>query len=146
MVLVEANVEVLSREELTTLVRTNGVIGHVDDDTEGIDGTVLGGAALQALHERNLDDLRDADVVGQLGDAAEQTVTHLVLEKKDLGDHVGLSEPGGVASAVVVIHGADDGVQDVLGGGLLGQDDARSVEAVLLIDRADAVLLDLVLG
>ena len=72
-------------------------------------------------------------------------MTHLVLEKQDLGDHVGLSEPGGVASAVVVIHGADDGVQDVLGGGLLGQDDARSVEAVLLVDRADAVLLDLVL-
>ena len=146
MVLVEANVEVLSREELTTLVRTDGVIGHIDDDAEGVDSAVLGGGALQALHERNLDNLRDTDVVSKLGDAAEQTVTHLVLEKQDLGDHVGLGEPGGVTGSVVVVHSADDGVQDVLGGGLLGQDNARSVEAVLLVDRADALLLDLVLG
>ena len=73
-------------------------------------------------------------------------MTHLVLEQQDLGDHVGLGEPGGVTRAVVVVHGADDGVQDVLGSGLLGQNDTRSVEAVLLVDRADAVLLDLVLG
>ena len=73
-------------------------------------------------------------------------MTHLVLEQQDLGNHVWLGEPCRVTSAVVVVHSADDGVQDVLGGGLLGQDDARSVEAVLLVDRADAVLLDLVLG
>ena len=146
MVLVEADVEVLSREELTTLVRTDGVIGHIDDDAEGVDSAVLGGGALQTLHQRDLDDLRDTDVVSKLRNAAEQTVTHLVLEQQDLGDHVGLGEPGGVSSTVVVVHSADNGVQDVLGGGLLSQDDSRSVEAVLLVDRADAVLLDLVLG
>ena len=146
MVLVEADVEVLSREELTTLVRTNGVIGHIDDDTQSLELAILGGGTLEALHQRDLDDLRDADVIGQLSNGAELTVPHLVLQQEHLGDETRVCEPSRVTSTIIVIQSTDHRVQDVIDRRLLGKDDTRSVEAVLLVDRADAILLDLVLG
>ena len=73
-------------------------------------------------------------------------MTHLVLEQEDLGDGLRGGEPGGVAGTLVVVHSPNNGVEHVLGGGLLSQDHTRSIQRVLLIDRADAVLLDLVVG
>ena len=73
-------------------------------------------------------------------------MAHLVLQKEHLGDESGIGEPCGVTGAIVVIQGPNNRVQNVVDRRLLRQDDARSVEAVILVDRADAVLLDLVLG
>ena len=91
-VLVEVDVEIVEHGNLTTLVGAKIVVGHVDDDTKQIHNRAVFQRTSQILHDRNLNDLRDAKRCSQIVDRVVETTAGRVFQQQHIADDVGRAE------------------------------------------------------
>ena len=93
LLLVEVQIEVVEQRDLAALVGTSVVVSKVDDDATKVAGLAVDGAG-KTVHDLNLDDVLDTEVIGKLLVVLVTTIAVAILEEAHLGKQIGTDEPG----------------------------------------------------